>query len=629
MRSLALVLLLGSVAFAGCASTTPAPDGLPQVADTAPPFLAYVEAMRAPDMALNLLMEEALVTAGDLEIHVRVVRPETTEKVPAIVEFTPYTAGAGSVGTNPMLDGLVEPIAGCQPVVAPCDSTFDTQFVRRGYAFAYADVRGTGDSSGCLDLRGAGDIADAAEVIEWLGTQPWSNGKVGFIGASYPGSEAHIAALAEAGAKTGHLGGVIPVVASTSFYNYHHNGGVPYNGNHALGGTNTGYTSNAVAPTLNAQNPNYILKQLDEPACPLVDNVVTHGGLDQSGAYNDWWAERNLRGRAGEVGVPVLMAQGLADWNVKPDHIATYFNDLDVQKTLIAGQWPHQYPRSKGDCAAYAPDATPPCDPAVPWGDWWAYATAFFDTTLKGLDTGMFTGDVAWVQDNAGTWHRSSEWPLSAETRESLTFHIHPATSQSISTEPHDGTLLSSPYDGAAKEIVWYGCPHDQQNRGTQLSAVEALTVQCDDELVQELVFETPPFAADTFLSGVPRVNLTLTSDRAFTHLTVVVDRLDASGVVIGARENYGYLNPTYRNGVDAPAPVPTGTPYLVSIPLYPQEDVVKAGERLRVAIASNDGGRTIESYEEGTNALQFGPGVENSLWLPVRPAALQGVRLG
>jgi putative CocE/NonD family hydrolase len=606
----AVPLLLATALFAGCVSTdgpvgTEAPGPLPDPA----PFLGYVPV--EPDATLDLLQHEVLLPGAGVDIHLRIVRPETAEPVPVIVQFTPYTANPQSPGPNVVLDNLIEPVADCGlPATACMGGLFESQFVRRGYAFAYGDVRGTGDSSGCLDLRGPNDIADAAAVIEFLGSQPWSNGKVGFIGASYPGSEAHMAAIAEAGAQTGHLGGVIPVVASTSFYHYHHNDGVPYNGNHALGGTNSGYTQNAAAATTNVQNPNYVPRTAEEATCPHPENMVEHGGLDQSGDYYQWWQERNLRGRAKDVTVPVLMAQGLADWNVKPDHIAHYFNDLAGPKTLIAGQWGHQYPRSLStDCDEY--DGASACDPHIPWGDWWMYATAFFDTVLKGIDTGMFTDDVAWVQDSDGTWHRSTEWPIVAD-REEITFYLQADGTASLDPPTEEGTLS------------WFGCPHDRMNRGVgQLATVEAATVECDGEPVQELVFETAPFEEDTILSGVPLLTGLFTSETAFTHLVVVVQH-------DGERDNYGYLNPNFRNGLEDPEPISPGDPYRATIDLYPQEDFIEAGDTLRIILRSNDEGRTIESYEPGMNSIAISPDANETarIVFPVRPAHLQGVRL-
>jgi putative CocE/NonD family hydrolase len=47
------------------------------------------------------------------------------------------------------------------------------------------DVRGCGKSGGEFRLLDRNEQKDLYDVIEWLGHQPWSNGKVGGIGQSY------------------------------------------------------------------------------------------------------------------------------------------------------------------------------------------------------------------------------------------------------------------------------------------------------------------------------------------------------------------------------------------------------------------------------------------------------------
>jgi predicted acyl esterase len=47
------------------------------------------------------------------------------------------------------------------------------------------DSRGAGRSPGFLDAWSAREAQDLAVCIEWAGTQPWSNGKVGLAGISY------------------------------------------------------------------------------------------------------------------------------------------------------------------------------------------------------------------------------------------------------------------------------------------------------------------------------------------------------------------------------------------------------------------------------------------------------------
>ena len=58
-------------------------------------------------------------------------------------------------------------------------------YVERGYVYAHMDVRGAGKSGGEYRLLDREEQRDLAEVIEWLHTQSWSNGKVGGIGQSY------------------------------------------------------------------------------------------------------------------------------------------------------------------------------------------------------------------------------------------------------------------------------------------------------------------------------------------------------------------------------------------------------------------------------------------------------------
>src|SRR5262249_7704397 len=59
-------------------------------------------------------------------------------------------------------------------------------YVAHGYALAIQDCRGKYDSEG--DWYGKRDEAkDGSDAITWLGTRPWSNGKVGMTGGSYLG----------------------------------------------------------------------------------------------------------------------------------------------------------------------------------------------------------------------------------------------------------------------------------------------------------------------------------------------------------------------------------------------------------------------------------------------------------
>jgi putative CocE/NonD family hydrolase len=84
-------------------------------------------------------------------------------------------------------------------------------YVKHGYVFAVQDTRGKYDSEG--DWYGKRDEAqDGSDAVTWLGTRPWSNGKVGMIGPSYMGMVQYLVADQE----NPYLKALVPIVAPTT-----------------------------------------------------------------------------------------------------------------------------------------------------------------------------------------------------------------------------------------------------------------------------------------------------------------------------------------------------------------------------------------------------------------------------
>ena len=79
-------------------------------------------------------------------------------------------------------------------------------WVPHGYAVIRVDSRGAGWSPGFMDPACHQEIEDLYECIEWAGTQPWSNGKVGMLGSSYFASNQ----WRVAGLHPPHLSAIIP-----------------------------------------------------------------------------------------------------------------------------------------------------------------------------------------------------------------------------------------------------------------------------------------------------------------------------------------------------------------------------------------------------------------------------------
>jgi uncharacterized protein len=85
---------------------------------------------------------------------------------------------------------------------------------RKDYAMVQASTRGTECSWGHFNLYDARHGWDAHHIIEWAGTQPWSNGRVGMFGSSFPGQTAYWAATT----KPPHLAAVSANLLHSDIY---------------------------------------------------------------------------------------------------------------------------------------------------------------------------------------------------------------------------------------------------------------------------------------------------------------------------------------------------------------------------------------------------------------------------
>lgn len=132
-----------------------------QVAEAFAAFTPQVAALVAEDDARRYeVTRDRLVSTRDgAQLCVLVVRPRTTEKRPALLEFTIYAAPE---------ERMME--------------------ARRSASNGYIGVAGLSRGKGCSP--GAATVwehdgPDAADLIAWIARQPWSDGRVGMFGGSY------------------------------------------------------------------------------------------------------------------------------------------------------------------------------------------------------------------------------------------------------------------------------------------------------------------------------------------------------------------------------------------------------------------------------------------------------------
>jgi uncharacterized protein len=129
-------------------------------------------------------MEDGLVLRAD------VFRPVTEGHYPVILSYGPYAKGLsfqqGYKGNwVRLVKAAPEVLAGSSNKYQNWELVDPEKWVPDGYACVRVDSRGAGRSPGVLDVWSPRETLDLYHCIEWAGTQPWSNGKVGLNGISY------------------------------------------------------------------------------------------------------------------------------------------------------------------------------------------------------------------------------------------------------------------------------------------------------------------------------------------------------------------------------------------------------------------------------------------------------------
>ncbi len=85
-------------------------------------------------------------------------------------------------------------------------------FAGHGFVVAKQDKRGAYESEGEFDIIGGPDRHDGFETIDWLASQPWSNGHIGTYGCSYLGE----VQIIQAPLKNPHLKAMIAQAAGSA-----------------------------------------------------------------------------------------------------------------------------------------------------------------------------------------------------------------------------------------------------------------------------------------------------------------------------------------------------------------------------------------------------------------------------
>jgi predicted acyl esterase len=332
-----------------------------------------------------------------IELNADIFRPDSDEKFPAIFGFHPYDQVSqtapmkiSSFSTN----FFKHP--GQDKGNAYIEAGNPEAFVRRGYVYLIANVRGTGKSGGEYPFLAPPEAQDGYEVIEWIARQPWCTGHVGMFGVSYfAWIQLYIAAL-----NPPHLTCLFAPWAATDVYrDLACRGGILGHGflrMWALGSIDNGRVKKT---SYRQEEIDKVLQDEDIAAIPELVHVLKNPNIGTHPLLVDmllhpfdgpYWDQRKVKYES--IKIPSYIG---ACWGVYGLHLPGAFRsweNLKVPKKMIIG------PPTYLDRPLYQLQYE-----SLRWFDYW----------MKGIDTGiMEEAPIKLFIMGTNEWKEAKEWPL-------------------------------------------------------------------------------------------------------------------------------------------------------------------------------------------------------------------------
>ena len=504
----------------------------------------------APTAIDGSIQVSYIVPTRDADIYLEVVEPTSHGRVvpsPVILTYSPYSV----LGRNGDA-GHWNPL---------------------GYARAYADVIGTGNSGGCYDYGGNREKRTGHDVVEWIARQKWTTGKVGMLGGSYDGTTQYATAVTHPkGLVT-----IVPEAAISRWYDYAYAGGIRYTdsdedfGNEGPGAagdegvdTPLGFDYGfAIPPPTDVQDPRW-QERVGSTLRPCDELQHTGAGYNLTPDYDGFWMDRDYIHLLPTVRIPVLVASNWGDWNVKQK------NGWDAYHALT-----HSICRKLYMGTRWAGHGTPP--------------GKAYSTTVDRWFAHWLKGDANGVQDMPAVTSQTSDnadairYIAGPEPRPTqLKLYLGSSDgSWSLTRRPtHGGALASYTPTGANTEA--FAAMHPFAGNGY-------------------LGFASTPVAHDIRLFGRPVLHLWSTTQRQWVtvtpslldfdpgHYTGSGAAMSATGASAAVAMTRGWLDSRYRNGLDHEVPTTPSRSTSMNVQLFPTDYTVRKGHRLVLLVQSED----------------------------------------
>ena len=388
--------LVATPATASTPASTPASTSTPAEASAWQPRAEqYSKTVTTKD--LPVAMSDGVKLRADLTLPADADGKAIGTPVPVVVTITAYnkTVIAGGFGGT---------LAGADPAY----------LVKRGYAQLTVDARGTGSSEGQWNAFDDRENKDAAEVMTWAHSQPWSNGSTAMTGASYMG----ITQIFAAAGKPAGLKAIFPQVPGADVYR-----DVVATGGQVDSGfmplwlglvTATGLIPPAVA-TSDPQSALGALASRIGTAGTFTGPTLVKAMAGQDTAYDGpFYAERSPINVIDQVDVPTFLIGGEFDLFQRGTPLLyERLRERGVPTKMIIGPWDHL----QGSSGAEVGDAG--------YGPLNELQLRWFDHYVMGVPDPSLDSDIApmtWYEQGTGAWRKGGDW--AGEDREATSYRL-------------------------------------------------------------------------------------------------------------------------------------------------------------------------------------------------------------
>jgi putative CocE/NonD family hydrolase len=461
--------------------------------------------------------------------------------------------------------------------------------VARGYAVVVQDVRGRYDSEGDFEpYRHEG--RDGFDTIEWAARQPWSDGRVGTFGLSYPGAVQWLAAVED----PPHLEAMVPAMTFSSPSNFFYSGGVfdlswlgwiwnnvapDARARRGLPGPRTGEEARAawrdLADPLRRRLPLRGLEEFREVA-PYLFAWLAHPPGD---AYWDW---AELRSRQGRTRAAVLNLSGWYDEAYGPEGAVANFRGLqearrgrDLRARLVLGPWVHGV-----DAIGQTRFGQRELGPAAAL-DYDALVLDFLDRHVRKVRGPEDRRPPVRVFVMGEGWREGPTFPLPGTSETSL--YLAPAAGGE-----RFGILAGSPPSARESRSSFVSEPADPLI--DPFAADQGGWDYRDlPRRADTLTFETPPLPADLRVVGAVRAEIHLSCDAPDTDLWVRLFDVAPGGTAFNLMNpGNDVLRASYRAGGPGRRLLRPGESVLLRLPSLLTGNLFRKGHRLRVVLMTS-----------------------------------------